>query len=96
MFLGDLLYGVIALPRRVAQLACRRVGSHFLLRASRSVRAADLQRLARRDTAGGPGGPVIRTIPAASWNGSKSGELRVRVGRNGHALTQTAVVDQSD
>src|SRR5437867_3991654 len=37
LLLGDRLYGVIAFVR-VAQLACRRVGSHFLLRASRTVK----------------------------------------------------------
>ena len=45
LLLGDRLYGVIAFTR-VAQLACRRVGSHFLLRASRTVKPGLIRRLA--------------------------------------------------
>ena len=37
LLLGDRLYGVIAFAQ-AAQRACRRVGSHFLLRASRAVK----------------------------------------------------------
>src|SRR5438128_5602223 len=42
--LGDRLYGVVAFAR-VAHATCRRVGSHFLLRASRSVKPRLIKRL---------------------------------------------------
>src|SRR6266852_5341937 len=44
LLLGDRLYGVIAFAR-VAQAACRRVGSQFLLRASRAVKPRMIKRL---------------------------------------------------
>ena len=45
VLLGDRLYGVVAFAV-VAHAACRRVGSHFLLRASRSVKPRLITRLA--------------------------------------------------
>jgi hypothetical protein len=45
LLLGDRLYGVVAFAS-VAQAACRRVGSQFLLRASRSVKPRVIKRLA--------------------------------------------------
>ena len=44
VLLGDRLYGVVAFAV-VAHAACRRVGSHFLLRASRSVKPRLIKRL---------------------------------------------------
>jgi len=44
LLLGDRLYGVIAFAH-AAQRACRRVGSHFLLRASRTVKPRLIRRL---------------------------------------------------
>jgi len=44
LLLGDRLYGVVAFAV-VAHAACRRVGSHFLLRASRSVKPRLIKRL---------------------------------------------------
>jgi len=44
LLLGDRLYGVVAFAR-LAHTACQRVGSHFLLRASRSVKPRVITRL---------------------------------------------------
>ena len=44
LLLGDRLYGVVAFAR-LAQAACQRVGSQFLLRASRSVKPRMIKRL---------------------------------------------------
>jgi hypothetical protein len=44
LLLGDRLYGVTAFARQ-AQVACARVGSHFLLRASRAVKPRVSKRL---------------------------------------------------
>jgi Transposase DDE domain len=44
LLLGDRLYGVTAFARQ-AQAACTRVGSHFLLRASRAVKPRVIKRL---------------------------------------------------
>jgi len=44
LLLGDRLYGVVAFAV-VAHAACRRVGSHFLLRASRAVKPRLIKRL---------------------------------------------------
>src|SRR5438093_6791831 len=44
LVLGDRLYGVVAFAL-VAHAACRRVGSHFLLRASRTVKPRVIKRL---------------------------------------------------
>ena len=82
LLLGDRLYGVIAFAR-AAQLACRRVGSHFLLRASRTVKPRSIRRL--------PDGTRLVGLavrsPAQShrvieWLEVR--EIRVRVGRKGH------------
>jgi hypothetical protein len=87
LLLGDRLYGVVAFAR-VAHATCRRVGSHFLLRASRSVKPRLIQRL--------PDGSRLVGLPVRAprnpnriieWLEVR--EIRVRVGRNGqrpHAL----------
>jgi hypothetical protein len=82
LLLGDRLYGVIAFAQ-AAQRACRRVGSHFLLRASRTVKPRLIRRLADDTRLVGlavrsPHNPdrVIEWIEVR--------EIRVRVGRKGH------------
>jgi len=82
LLLGDRLYGVIAFTR-AAQLACRRVGSHFLLRASRSVKPRLIRRLpdgTRRV------GLAVRSPhnPSRVIEWLDVREIRVRVGRKGH------------
>src|SRR6266498_4014087 len=69
--------------RRVAQLACRRVGSHFLLRASRTVKPRVIRRL--------PDGTRLVGLavrsphnPARVIEWLEVREIRVRVGRKGH------------
>jgi IS4 transposase len=82
LLLGDRLYGVIAFAR-VAHLACRRVGSHFLLRASRSVKPRVIRRLA-------DGTRLVSLAVRAPRNPRRVvewldvREIRVRVGRPGH------------
>lgn len=82
MLLGDRLYGVIAFAR-VAQAACQRVGSHFLLRASRSVKPRLDARLA-------DGSRLVGLAVRAPRNPSRIiawievREIRVRVKRAGH------------
>jgi hypothetical protein len=82
LLLGDRLYGVIAFAR-AAQQACRRVGSHFLLRASRTVKPRGIRRL--RD-----GTRLVGLAVRAPHNPSRViewlevREIRVRVGRKGH------------
>lgn len=82
LLLGDRLYGVIAFAW-AAQQACQRVGGHFLLRASRTVKP----RLRRRLSDG------TRLVGLAvrdphhrhrviAWLDVR--EIRVRVGRKGH------------
>jgi hypothetical protein len=82
LLLGDRLYGVTAFAQ-AAQRACRRVGSHFLLRASRSVKPRVIRRLADGTRLVGlavrsPHNPnrVIEWLDVR--------EIRVRVGRQGH------------
>ncbi len=82
LLLGDRLYGVIAFAQ-AAQRACRRVGSHFLLRASRTVKPRLMRRLSDDTRLVGlavrsPHNPdrVIEWIEVR--------EIRVRVGRKGH------------
>ena len=82
VLLGDRLYGVIAFAR-LAQAACRRVGSHFLLRASRTVKPRLIRRLPDGTRLVGlavraPHNPgrVIEWIDVR--------EIRVHVGRPGH------------
>jgi hypothetical protein len=82
LLLGDRLYGVIAFAR-LAQVACRRVGSHFLLRASRTVKPRAIKRL--RDGTRLVGLPVRAPHnPARILEWLEVREIRVRVGRNGH------------
>lgn len=71
LLLADRLYGVTAFAR-AAQTACQRVGSQFLLRASRTVKPRVLKRL--RD-----GTRLVMLSGALEVR-----ELRVRVGRQGH------------
>ena len=82
LLLGDRLYGVIAFAR-LAHAACRRVGSHFLLRASRTVKPRLIRRL--RDGTRLVGlavrSPHNRTH-VIEWVDVR--EIRVRVGRKGH------------
>jgi len=82
LLLGDRLYGVAAFVVH-AQAACARVGSHFLLRASRSTHPRMVQRL--RD-----GTRVVeialraRQRPATITRWLTVREIRVQVGRRGH------------
>jgi DDE family transposase len=82
LLLGDRLYGVIAFAR-AAQLACRRVGSHFLLRASRTVKPRLIRRLADGTRLVGL---AVRSPhnPARVIEWIEVREIRVRVGRQGH------------
>lgn len=82
LLLGDRLYGVIAFAH-AAQTTCRRVGSHFLLRASRTVKPRLIKRL--------PDGTRLVGLPLRPSHNHKRvldwlevRELRVRVGRKGH------------
>jgi hypothetical protein len=76
------LYGVVAFAL-AAQTACRRVGSHFLLRASRSVKPRVIKRL--RD-----GSRLVKlrvrapNSPTRIIGWVEVREIRVRVGRPGH------------
>jgi hypothetical protein len=82
VLLGDRLYGVTAFVAQ-ARTACARVGSHFLLRASRSVKPRPIKRLA-------DGSRLIRLAVRAPHNPTRIvdwlevREIRVRVGRAGH------------
>jgi DDE family transposase len=82
LLLGDRLYGVAAFVAH-ADAACRRVGSHFLLRASRATHPRRLSRL--RD-----GTRLVaialrsRQRPATITAWLTVREIRVRVGRPGH------------
>lgn len=82
LLLGDRLYGVVAFVIH-AQLACARVGSHFLVRASRAVKPQVIQRL--RD-----GSRLVRLAvrarhrPAQIVDWVTVREIRVQVGRPGH------------
>lgn len=82
LLLGDRLYGCAAFAVQ-AQAICRRVGSHFLLRArmwvhpQRRKRLRDGSRLIRVPVrAPGPGGHILDWLDVR--------EIRVRVGRAGH------------
>jgi hypothetical protein len=81
LLLGDRLYGVTAFATQ-ARTACARVGSHVLLRASRSVKPRVIARL--RD-----GSRLIRLAVRAPRTHAPTGgwlelrEIRVRVGRPG-------------
>jgi hypothetical protein len=95
VLLGDRLYGVAAFVVHV-RAACARVGSHFLLRASRSTHPRLIKRLrdgtrlvaiARRS----------RQRPATITEWLEVREIRVRVGRRGHRRREvrlwTSLVD---
>jgi hypothetical protein len=82
LVLGDRLYGVTAFAR-LAQLACRRVGSHFLLRASRSVKPRVIRRLADGTRLVGLA-VRSRHNPRRVVEWLNVREIRVRVGRKGH------------
>jgi hypothetical protein len=82
LLLGDRLYGVTAFAR-LARAACQRVGSQFLLRASRTVKPRVIKRLAD--------GTRLVGLPVRSPHNPKQviewievREIRVRVGRTGH------------
>jgi hypothetical protein len=82
LLLGDRLYGVAAFVVQ-ARAACQRVGSHFLLRASRSTHPRLVKRL--------PDGTRLVAIalrarrrPATILAWLEVREIRVRVGRPGH------------
>ena len=82
LLLGDRLYGVVAFAL-AAQAACRRVGSQFLLRASRSVKPRLITRL--RDGTRLVGLPVrAPNNPNKVIDWLEVREIRVRVGRKGH------------
>ena len=82
LLLGDRLYGVAAFAVH-ARAACERVGSHLLLRASRSTKPHVLQRL--RD-----GSRLVRLAvrarnsPTRIVDWLELREIRVHVGRKGH------------
>jgi hypothetical protein len=82
LLLGDRLYGVTAFVVQ-ARAACARVGSHFLLRASRSVKPVLIKRL-------GDGSRLVRLAVRAPNSPTRIveyvevREIRVRVGRAGH------------
>jgi hypothetical protein len=95
VLLGDRLYGVTAFVVQ-ARAACERVGSHFLLRASRSVKPRVRKRL-------GDGSRLVRLAVRAPHNPTRIlewlevREIRVRVGRKGHRVHElrlwTSLVD---
>jgi hypothetical protein len=82
LLLGDRLYGVTAFAA-TAQGVCRRVGSHFLLRASRSVKPRLITRLA-------DGSRLVKLAVRAPRHPSRIlewlevREIRVQVKRKGH------------
>jgi hypothetical protein len=82
LLLGDRLYGVAAFVAH-ARAACTRVGSHFLLRASRSTKPRVRRRLA-------DGTRLVqiahraRQRPSQILEWFEVREIRVRVGRTGH------------
>ena len=82
LLLGDRLYGVSVFAR-AAQMACRRVGSQFLLRASRTVKPRLLRRLPDGTRLVGlPIRPPHNRNRVIEWLEVR--EIRVRVGRAGH------------
>jgi hypothetical protein len=82
LVLGDRLYGVVAFAVR-AHAACRRVGSHFLLRASRSVKPRVIKRLPDGSRLVGlPVRPPRNPNRIVEWLEVR--EIRVQVGRPGH------------
>jgi len=82
LLLGDRLYGVVVFAR-AAQLTCRRVGSQFLLRASRTVKPRMIKRLPDGTRLVGlPVRPPHNHNRVIEWLEVR--EIRVRVGRPGH------------
>jgi DDE family transposase len=95
LLLGDRLYGVAAFVVH-ARAACTRVGSHFLLRVSRSTKP----RLVKRLTDGTRLVQIAyraRHRPGQILEWIEVREIRVRVGRNGHRAHElrlwTSLVD---
>lgn len=95
LLLGDRLYGVAAFVVH-ARAACARVGSHFLLRASRVTKPRVIKRL--------PDGTRLvqlalraRNSPSRIVEWLEVREIRVRVGRKGHRAHElrlwTSLVD---
>lgn len=82
LLLGDRLYGVAAFVVH-AQAACARVGSHFLLRASRSTTPRVVRRL-RDGTRLVQVALRARNSPTRIVGWLEVREIRVRVGRPGH------------
>lgn len=95
LLLGDRLYGVAAFVVH-ARAACARVGSHFLLRASRSTKPRVIKRLS-------DGTRLVqialraRNSPTRIVEWLEVREIRVRVGRKGHRAHElrlwTSLVD---
>ncbi len=84
LLLGDRLYGVVAFAR-AAQMTCRRVGSHFLLRASRSVKPRLIKQF--------PDGSRLVGLAVRAPNSPpriidwlEVREIRVHVGRKGQRV----------
>ena len=95
LLLGDRLYGVAAFVAP-ARAACARVGSHFLLRASRSTKPRVIKRL-RDGTRLVAIALRARHRPATIIDWLEVREIRVRVGRPGHRTHElrlwTSLVD---
>jgi hypothetical protein len=98
LLLGDRLYGVAAFVV-LARAACVRVGSHFLLRASRATKPRVIRRLP-------DGSRLVRIALRARHRPSQIlewlevREIRVRVGRTGHRGRElrlwTSLMDVAD
>lgn len=82
LLLGDRLYGVAAFVV-LARAACRRVGSHFLLRASRVTKPRTVKRL-RDGTRRIAIAVRAPRDPTRILDWIEVREIRVRVGRRGH------------
>jgi len=82
VLLGDRLYGVVAFAIH-ARVACARVGSHFLLRASRSVKPRVRRRLADGSRLVALAVRAPRT-PSRIVDWIEVREICVQVGRSGH------------
>ena len=95
LLLGDRLYGVAAFLGH-AQSACARVGSHFLLRASRATKPRVIKRL-RDGTRMVHIALRARNSPTRILEWLEVREIRVRVGRPGHRAHElrlwTSLVD---
>jgi hypothetical protein len=95
LLLGDRLYGVAAFLVH-ARTACARVGSHFLLRASRATKPRVIKRL-RDGTRMVHIALRARNSPTRILEWLEVREIRVRVGRPGHRAHElrlwTSLVD---